>query len=70
MEHAEVVGDMKEKIVLLRRILLLILEDDTVLNLFNKFIKEVNWKKLKLSKADKYFFRAKYFKCDYPEWEY
>ena len=70
MEHAEVVGDMKERIRLLRRILMLVLKDKTIRNLFIKFCDEVDWKKVKLTKADKYFFRAKYFRADYPDYEY
>jgi len=70
LEHAEVVGDMKERIRLLRRILLLVFEDPEISDLLKKFIKEVNWRKVKLTKADKYHFRGKYFKVDYPEIEY
>lgn len=68
LEQAEVVGDMKERIRLLRRILNMMLKDEAVQRLFKAFCKEVDWNKVKLSKADKYFFRAKYFKCDYPEY--
>lgn len=70
IEHAEVIGDMKERMRLLRRILLLILEDDKIRTLFDRFCAEVDWNKVKLSKADKYFFRAKYFKVDWPVFDY
>lgn len=70
LEHAEVVGDMKERQRLLRRVLLAILKDKRAYELFSMFMKELDFKKVKLSKADKYFFRAKYFKVDYPEDEY
>lgn len=71
LEYAEVVGDMKERIRLLRRILIfLILNDEKVGKYFNMLAKEMDWSKLKLTKADKYFFRAKYFKVDYPEYQY
>ena len=70
LEHAEVVGDMKERQRLLKRILMLILEDKEIKELFIRFFKKVNWRKVKLSKADKYFFRAKYFKTDYPYRQY
>lgn len=70
LENAEVVGDMKERIRLLRRILLLILEDKKINQLFKELCKEVNWNKLKLSEADKYHFRAKYFKVDLINFEY
>ena len=39
-------------------------------DMFSRFLKEVNWSKVRLSRADKYFFRAKYFKVDYPEYQY
>jgi len=70
LENAEVIGDMKEKQRLLKRILLLILEDEHINKLFNKFCKEINWKKVRLSKADKYYFRGKYFKVDFDRFEY
>lgn len=70
MEHAEVVGDMRERITLLRTILELLLEDKQIRYLFELFCEEVNWKKIRLTKADKYYFRAKYFRVDYPEYEY
>lgn len=70
MEHAEIVGDMKERVTLLRRILLFIASQPELKDKFNAFLKEVDWKKVKLTKADKYFFRAKYFRVDYPLFEY
>jgi len=70
MEHAEVVGDMKERIRLLRRILLVLLKDKRIYELFEMFCEEMDWKKIKLSKADKYYFRAKYFKADFDKWDY
>jgi hypothetical protein len=70
LEHAEVVGDMRAKIVLLRRVLLEVLKDKRIRELFDEFCKEVSWKKVCLSKADKYYLRAKYFRCDYPEYTY
>lgn len=67
LEHAEVVDDMKERERLFRRIFMfMVKESDT----FKKFLNEVDWRKIGLTKADKYFLRAKYFKCDYPELEY
>lgn len=70
LEHAEVVGDMREKIVLLRRVLLEALKDSKILKRFNQLCSEIDWSKVKLTKADKYYFRAKYFRCDYPEYKY
>lgn len=70
LEHAEIVGDMKERERLLKRVILAALKDPRIRECFSLLIKELDWKKLKLTKADKYFFRAKYFKVDYPEYEY
>ena len=70
IEHAEIIGDMKDKIKLLRRILLVFLKDERVNQLFREFCKEVNWNKVKLTKADKYFLRGKYFKCDFDRFDY
>ena len=70
LENAEVIGDMKERQRLLKRILMFVLEDQRIKECFDIFIKEVDWKKIRLTKADKYFFRAKYFKVDYPEYQY
>ena len=70
LEHAEIVGDMKERIRLLRRVCMFILQDKAILDCFNALFKEIDWKKMGLTKGDKYFFRAKYFKVDYPEYKY
>jgi len=70
LEHAEIVSDMKERIHLLRRVLLALLGDQRVMKIFSTFTQEIDWKKLRLTKADKYFLRAKYFKADYPYIEY
>ena len=70
LEHGEVIGDMKERIRLLRRILLAFLKDENVKKKFLAFWKEVNWSKVKMSKADKYYFRGKYFKVDFDKFDY
>lgn len=70
LEHGEVVGDMKERARLLRRILMLALEDESIKRKFLAFFKEVNWGKVRLTKGDKYHFRAKYFRVDYKYIEY
>ncbi len=70
LEEGESIGDMKERQRLLRRVLMFVLKDPAVRSCFDLFIKELDWKKVKLSKADKYFFRAKYFKVDWPKYEY
>ena len=70
LEIAEVIGDMKEKQVLFRRIIKAILRDKSFATKFRQLYKEINWKKVKMSKADKYFFRGKYFKVDLDKFEY
>lgn len=70
LEHGEVVSDMKERIRLLRRIILLALEDESIKAQFIALFKEINWKKVKLTEADKYHFRGKYFKVDLKYLEY
>ena len=70
IEQAEVIGDMKERERLLRRILLVCLEDNTIGDLFVKLCREIDWNKVKLTEADKYHFRGKYFKVDYKIIEY
>ena len=70
VEHAEVVRDMKERIKLLRTILMLALSDPAIKRSFIAFFKEVDWSKVKLSEGDKYHFRGKYFKTDMDILEY
>ena len=67
LEHAEMVGDMKERERLFKRIFLFMVKDSKI---FDNFLQEVDWKKVGLTKADLYFLRAKYFKADYPEYSY
>jgi len=68
--HGEIVGDMKAKQVLFRRVLMYFLEDKGIRYCFDLLLKEMNWNKLRLTKADKYYFRAKWFKVDYPNYKY
>ena len=70
MENAEVIGDMKERVRLIRRILLVILTDDTNRQFFTRLFREMKWGKVALSKADKYFFRGKFFKVDLDKFDY
>ncbi len=70
LEHGEVIGDMKERQRLLKKVLLTVLQDPTIKDLFIKFFKEVNWKKVQLSDGDSYHFRGKYFKVDYDLFDY
>ena len=68
--EAEVVPDMKGRAELVKRVLLAFLEDKEFGALIEKIVWELNWKKLYLSKSDKYYLRGKYFKCDYDKFDY
>lgn len=70
IEHCEVIGDMKERIRLFRRIILLAISDPKVGRLFEKLCQELNWKKLFLTEADRFHFRGKYYKVDYRIFDY
>jgi len=70
MENAETSDDMKGRVRLWRRGIMFLLEDERVRKNFETWIKSLNWRKLKLSKEDKYYFRRKYFKCDFPVYSY
>lgn len=70
LEHGEMIGDMKERVRLVRRILLSAMQDEENKHFLKQLFKEVDWRKLKLTKADKYFFRGKYFKVDLDKFDY
>lgn len=70
LEQAELVSDMKERQRLFLRIMSTMLKDPSVREAFTLFAREIDWKKVSLSAGDKYFFRGKYFKVDYPWFEY
>jgi len=70
LEHGEVIGDMKERQRLLKRILELVLEDESIKRKFIRLFREINWKKIRLTEGDKYNFRAKFFKCDLDLFDY
>jgi len=70
IEVAEVINDMKERQVLLRRIIMTILDDPHYRKQLDRLFREIDWKKIRMSKADKYFFRGKYFKVDLDLFEY
>lgn len=70
LEHGEVIGDMKERQRLFRRVMIAAMKDEGIRAKFLELCEEMDWSKLKLTKADKYFFRAKYFKVDFPEYNY
>ena len=68
--HAEITPDMKGRAVLIQRILLFLLDKADFGEFVERVMKEINWKKLYLSKADKYYLRGKYFKCDLESFDY
>lgn len=70
LAHAEVITDMKERVNLVREIMLELWKNPEYAQYWIDFVQKADLKKIKLSKADKYFFRAKYFKVDYPLYEY
>lgn len=70
LEIGEVVDDMKERERLLRRVLMLFVRDPRIKKLYTDFDREVDWSKVRLSAADKYHFRGKYFKVDLDKFEY
>ena len=70
LEHGEIIGDMKERQRLLKRVLMLVLKDKRIKELFIKLFREMNWNKVKLTKGDKFHFRGKYFKVDLNKFEY
>lgn len=70
LEHGESIGDMQERQRLLRRVLGTILEDERAKHLFINFFREVDWKKVALTKADKFHFRGKYFRVDLDKFDY
>ena len=67
LQQGEVVRDMKDKQRLLKRVLLVYARHSKS---FIPLMKEIDWKKMKLSKADKYHFRGKYFKVDMDLFDY
>ncbi len=70
LERGEAIDDMKERIRLFRRVMGVILSDPIFAAKLKQLFREINWRKVKLSKADKYFFRGKYFKVDLDKFEY
>lgn len=68
LENAEVIDDMKERERLVRRIVMLWIRQNP--ERFRRFVKECDWSKIKMTKADKYHFRGKYFRVDLDKFEY
>lgn len=66
LEDAEVVEDMKGRIRLIKKVITFFLtEDDAYRMRFQWVMERMDMKKVRLSKADKYYFRGKYFKVDH-----
>lgn|SRR3990167_3578035 len=71
LENAEVTDDMKGRIRLIRKVLCFFLQEDDAYRFRLQWVLErINMKKMKLSDADKYYFRAKYFKVDHDIFDY
>jgi hypothetical protein len=70
IENCEVTSDMKERIRLLKRIVLMALDDPEIGKLFEKLSRVMKWSKVFLTEADKYNFRGKYYKADYRIFAY
>lgn len=67
LEHAETTDDMKDRVRLFRRVLLELWKDPYYAQFWIDFVQNLDMKKVTLTKADKYFFRAKYFRVDYKD---
>lgn len=70
LEHAEIIEDMKGRVRLIRRVMNALYLDPDHKKSIDEFLQKTDWSKVRLSEGDKYHFRAKYFKVDYPEYQY
>lgn len=71
LEAAEVVPDMKGRIALIRKVLCFFLQEDDAYRFRYQWVMErLDLSKVKLTKADKYYFRGKYFKVDHDKFDY
>lgn len=71
LENAEVVPDMKGRIRLIRKVLCFFLQEDDAYRFRYQWVMEhLDLSKVKLTKADKYYFRGKYFKVDHDKFSY
>jgi len=71
LENAEVVEDMKKRIQLIRRVMTFFLQEDDAYRMRWQWCMErLNMKEIKLTKADKYYFRGKYLKVDHHKYDY
>lgn len=67
LEHAEVIDDMKDRVRLIRRVLLKLWENPEYAKYWIHLVKNMDMEKVKLTKADLYYFRAKHFRPDYKD---
>lgn len=71
IENAEVTPDMKGRIALIKKILCFFLQEDDAYRFRLQWAFErLDPKKMKLTKADEYYFRGKYFKVDHDIYDY
>jgi hypothetical protein len=70
LEHCEMIDDMKERERLWRRVMVMFAKDKRIIKKFVAICKELNWKKVFMTKADRYFMRGKYYRTDYRLFEY
>lgn len=68
LEHAEITEDMKSEIKNLKRVICFFLQEDDSYRMRAQWVLgKLDMKKCKLSKADKYYLRGKWFKADYGD---
>ena len=68
IENAEITPDMKSEMHNMKKILCFFLQEDDAYRFRVQWVLEnLNMNKCRLSKADKYYFRAKWFKLDYKD---
>lgn len=71
LEDAEIVPDMKGRIALIRKVMCFFLQEDDAYRFRYQWVMEhLDLSKVKLTKADKYYFRGKYFKVDHDKYDY
>jgi len=66
----EITPDMKGRMKLIERILMAVLEDKEFSPIIDSLLRELNYKKIKMSKSDTYYARGKYLKVDYANYDY
>ena len=71
LENAEITPDMKSEMYNMKKILCFFFQEDDAYRFRVQWLLEhLDMKKVKLSKADKYFFRAKWFKVEHDKYDY